>query len=1355
MPTATAPPQETKSRASAKAAAAPVARPDALADIDAAHADAAWAAINAYFDSDPYALTRHHLESYDHFLTEGVAEVVRSMNPMVMIKPEDGREVRVEVSIGEGGLTVDRPTILAPAPGAAGAPGATMRPLTPNEARLKDLTYAVRLYATLTVRYSVDGAAVGEPVTLPEPVCLGAVPLLLHSRHCALHGLPAAALRELGECPHDRGGYFVVDGREKVVITTETTVRNRLYLRDHGAADPKTRLTGTMTCTSETDTMPRTVHLRVRAARRPSARRGAGGPPATRPHAITVEIDHLVRTALPPSAMGRKVAGQARLEVPLATVFRALGVESDRAILEHVVYDVDAPDEASAVDFLRASLLEGHDAGVRTQRAAIAALAPHTAYGTPDDLKRVLEDNLFPNVGPSLGRKALQLGHVVRELVRAALQDGKGRVDRDDYVNKRLLTTGTIVSNLFRDLYFRLRHRLLNRLDVEYLSGAWRSRGATLEAGLRTLVGPVNVGALVQGDVVTDGMRRSFKGDWGGREVEGLDGLAGTDDGNDGLVQDLNRMSYLTYVSHVRRVNNPIDRSVKLVPPHRMLASQWGAVCPVESPDGPNIGLLKHLALLAEIVPRDGDLQAVRAALTSRGLLESLDAFDAASRAGGAGALSRLGGACKVLMNDTWSAVTFDPPAVVAAVRALRRTGAEGVSRSTSVMWDIVARELHVHTDAGRVCRPLVRADPATRSAVASFSAAAIQSAPSWSALYEGADAPLDRVDVEELRSTLVAMRPSIMACRTLDTFTHVELHPVSIFSAVTATYPMLHHNNAAYNVLCLAQFKQALGVYATSFLARMDTMGAVLTHAQRALVSTRVAERLADGQHAHGQNLVVAIAPYTGYNQEDAVILNRDSVERGMFNLTVYKTHRFEEEAAALVPAEAGTEGEAGGGGGEGGGGVVSRAVVFGNPADVEARGHGPVAGVRPDAGYGALGPDGAPRLNAEVLEGDVVMGRVEVTTTTHRPRGGGAPVTSTQRVDRSARAGRKHAGMVDRVVMYPSALDSSVRACKVRLRQTRVATLGDKVASRFGQKGVVGMLVPARDMPFCAGSGVVPDLMINPLGFPKRMTVTHLLECLLAKAGALGGRRYHADTFERLDVTGEAGDALEAAGLARSGCEVMRCGRTGDAMHADIFIGVNYYGRLKHMSADKFQSRARGRVNALVRQPVKAEGESGGLRMGEMEQNAMMAHGLAAFVKEAFVDRSDGHRSAIDAEDGVAVRDARLGTPHPRGDARDGLAPHVVDVAWPYAFKLLTQELAAMAVDLRLVTQAPRRGGGDEDEPPAAAALSEEEEDEDEDDGPGDAGESDDDEAFDDADGHGEELGADGDGGRAEQDA
>jgi DNA-directed RNA polymerase II subunit RPB2 len=1216
----------------------------------------AWAALDAYFRDTKYFVTEHHLRSYDDFVDRGMAETIRSMNPLTLVQEDAETKKRHSVSlfIGSERLFVDRPTVVDA--------GGVARPLFPNEARLKDMTYAVNVYADVRIEYSVDGQPLGEPVALEKPVLIGTVPIMLHSSKCLLRGMPPDVLREMGECPNDQGGYFVVDGREKVIIAQEEHVSNRLYIREGDASNDDVSHIGWIRCFSmdQTDVFPRTTTFRVRSRT------------ARRPNAIRVTVTHVD----PP--------------IPLFVLFRALGVESDRAIMEHVVYDVAAPEEQDVVEFLRACALDAADRGVVDQRSAIAALAPLTKYGTEANLRAVLTYDLFPNVPPDFSVKALQLGYMTRRIVRVVL--GKDDVPvRDDYANVRMQLSGFKLSDLFRDVYLRLYEYTTRALATEYYSGAWRQRG-----DFRSLVTAANIKHLVPPYIVTENIQKAFKGAWG------VDDEASADDIEEGVVQDLNRVSFLSYVSHVRRVNNPIDRSVKLADPHKMLASHWGCVCPVESPDGPNIGLIKHLAVLAHVTLAS-DARPLVDNLVESALVLPLRSFRD---------LGKLRGLCKVFVNDTWSAVTMDPPRLVEHVRTLRRGGA--VDRDVSIAWNIVKGEVHVHTDRGRCCRPLVRVDAGSRRPLLLAQDAA---AASWDTLFSAADrsnggklpratdakaiaalaaaaGPLELVDVEELMTLLVAMGPDYIERHPLNRYTHCELHPATILSLVTATYPMLNHNNAAYNVLCLAQFKQAIGTFCTNFNARMDTMGCVLHHPQRPLVSTRIADKLCHGRLAHGENLIVAVASYTGYNQEDSILLNLDSVERGRFNMTYFKTHRFQER----TPRFGGSAPLRRGGGGGGG----EAAVAFGNPARLAAEGKD-VRRVSESDRYANIGPDGMPVRNARVHEGEVLLGQVAVEAV-DVDGGDGSDARATVYTDRSVAAGRSHDGFVDRVFLYRSS--EGGRCAKVRMRQVRAPELGDKMGSRFGQKGVVGMLLRAQDMPFCHSSGLVPDLILNPNAFPKRMTVTHLLECLLAKAGSATGRRFNVDTFDRVDVVGEAAAALRAHGLHEHGDEVLYNGKTGEQVATKVFVGVNYYGRLKHMVKDKYQYRVRGKRAAVTRQPAKAlDGASGGLRLGEMERDVLLAHGMSSFLKESFMDRSDRYRAVVDAEQGVLAqsadqRDGRYAAA-PKGDDRDTRPPRFVSVEVPYAFKLLQQELQSMCIDARLEDSGCESGPSDADSP------------------------------------------------------
>ena len=1256
-----------------------------LIQLDDQHREAGWAAVDALFRHDPYIVSRHQIDSYDRFVGQGIARTLRDTQTIVLVKDDvedgGGRRIKAEVFIGRRSVSVDVPTVEED----DGKGGTRVRPMYPNDARLRDLTYGVNVYADVEVEYSYeDGQPLGDgkPVTFARPVRLGLLPLMLHSRYCVLHGLGPPALREIGECPDDRGGYFVVDGKEKVIVAQEAIVSNRLYVRRGEASNPDVAFMSYIRTDSESDRYPRTTTFYVRSPDAPS-----------RPGCISVVVTHLGQVR---GAAGSGGGG----DVPLFVLFRALGIESDRSIFEHIVYDLDAPNVRDVIEFLLPSARHAASIGVRDQRSALRLLAPRVPAG--DDLKRILVADLFPNMGTDLRLKALFLGHVVNETVGVVL--GKARAaDRDDYVNKRIEVSGFLLDKLFRDIYLRVRGDITGRLNGEWASGAWRASG-----DVRRFVNDGNLSAIFESERMTERLHSSMKGRWGPDADS-----AETDDNTDksGFVQDLTRVSLLSYISHVRRVNQTLPPGAKLDEPRKMRASQWGSLCPVESPDGGNIGIMNHLTVLASI-SMGGDVAGARRVIVGTGLTVDLGAFVAEGRIRG------LYGVCKVLLNDSWIGVTHKPAELVRTLRAARASGQ--LDRDASIAWLIVEGLLHVHVDRGRLLRPLAVVPAAAGSSPEAGSPRpappplplALASIDGYPGLFEGSPPALELIDVEELRTMLVAMRPSdVMVAATGrashgQRYTHCEVQPAAgMLSMSACTIPLLAHNKAPRGVFALAQFKQAIGVYSTAFQARMDTHAYILNSPQRPLVSTAVSDRLCHAGHSfvNGENVVVAVLTYTGYNMEDAILVNRDSVERGRLGVTCFETHTLRESATS-----------------------DGNTIVFANPvqrraegAEVEGMlGDGEDGG---DGPYRALNADGLPRPGACVGEGDVLVGRVEIPVAAGKGTGKASDTNETVRpsIDRSTRAGRKHGGVVDAVATFETpSRDAGLRTrtCKVRMRETRPPTLGDKLGSRFAQKGVIGLLLPARDMPFCSATGIVPDLIINPHGFPTRDTAGHLIECLLAKAAASEGRTVACNPLEsQFDALADARDTLRRLGMRETGDEVMTNGRTGEQIPCDVFVGVNYYGRLKHMVADKAQFRARGRVNAITQQPVKSSGQSGGMRIGEMEQNAVAAHGLSGFLKESFAERSDGHVMALDADEGVPAVARRRAF---RGAGVDGGPPRFADVQVPRAWRLLGHELDGMAIGMHMDT-GHMDGDSDGDGPAAGGNHSFDDENEEEDGG------------------------------------
>lgn len=1306
--------------------------------------DASHLVLDRYFEHNRYFATFHHLHSYNEFLQKGLRTIVRSMNPdfkmikkdVLMVKGEERTIVRsVQVIVGGDdeatGVYVDRPVVLDAKTG-------TTRVLFPNEARLRGMTYACNVYCDIRLDFEADGRPIGSKML--ERYRIGQIPLMLHSDMCVLHDQPSSVLKEMGECVWDQGGYFIIGGKEKVVVARESLVHNRLFVTRAPDADkpPFVEFYAKVSAVDpDGDLFPKTVHFLV-YKNDVSQKRNA--------------VDVMM-----PNVKGK---------LPLFVLFRALGLESDYDIFAaclgakmHVV--------SEQTHILRSCALAAARLGVFDQLTAAQYIVERTNYKTTERMKQILADDLFPNTGKAFDKKIVYLAYLVGKLLRACA-GVDNLTNRDTYEHKRVNVTGTKMASLFRDVYARFRKVARNMLDREYFSGPWRrNAGDNVEEvvlSLMNLVNASNVRTIFNASIVDVGMINSFKGQWNvddtanpGRENEFKE---------EGVVQELSRISYIAYISHVRRVvwagNVP-----KIKAPHLLYGTQWGAVCPVESPDGPNIGITKHLATLCHVTGFVNPNPLVQHLL-------DLELFlPLGTPLGDVGTAEREGGkktevekekeiatqrnevdidfdndmfAVRFIVNDILVG-TSSPKLAVAAERyllTLRRNGL--LHPMTSVLFQVFKGEFMIFTDAGRCARPLLVTemiappeepghthDPAqTRANVlrdqlprmswtdmllgslltAEQKAAVLPRSTGVAAtvFHPNADVThkylarrhedvktttealrrsagvLEFVDAEEMNVRLIAVAPLEFQKRPCQRYTHCEVHPSTILSLPAACVPFMDRNQAPRNVYSMAQTKQSMGLPFTNFDNRMDTMSAVLHYPQLPIVTTTFAERLCDGKLTYGENLIVAIATFTGYNQEDAVIFNRDSLMRGAFGTTHFHTVSFEEAVESkeriLVTnplLDAGID--------YGDERAAARAAT---PQEADA--------IRKERSedrrmrYASITDAGLPREGALLQEGDILVGRVHVLTELI-PTVDSVGFSRTEqreiRTDASVVVDRSTVGYVDRV-FYNGGKG------KVRINQIRVPEFGDKCASRHGQKGVVGMVVPGYEMPFSSVTGTTPDLIINPHAIPSRMTCGHLLECALAKLCTYAGKRVACDNFEKSDVLGTL---LENEyDIQKYGDEIMYNGRTGQQIPVAIFVGPTYYMRLKHMVADKINQRATGPMTAITRQPNKGRGKHGGLRIGEMEQQALQSHGAATFLREAFMERSDKYYMDVDANEGVPVAVSNPVTrqviPYEENNV------DVRRVAVPYAWKVMQQELQALGVDVRLLLDTDADEPADEDD-------------------------------------------------------
>jgi DNA-directed RNA polymerase II subunit RPB2 len=596
-----------------------------------------------------------------------------------------------------------------------------------------------------------------------------------------------------------------------------------------------------------------------------------------------------------------------------------------------------------------------------------------------------------------------------------------------------------------------------------------------------------------------------------------------------------------------------------------------------------------------------------------------------------------------------------DAQELVSQLRNVRRSNGD-INPETSIVWDIRHQEVSLYTDAGRVCRPLFivednriklkkeDVDSLHQRLATNFE---------WDTLISHGYVEL--VDTLEEETTLIAMYTDDVANARKDKninieYTHCEINPSMIFGICASIIPFPDHNQSPRNTYQSAMGKQAMGVYMTNFSVRMDTLAHVLCYPQRPLVVTHPIKYLRFKELPAGQNAIVAICCYSGFNQEDSVIMNQSSIDRGFFRSVFYRSYSCEEKKQP-----------------------------FGGCDEFEKPTPDLTRGMRKGGNYDKLDPDGFIAPGQFVTGEDVIIGRTTPLAEGEETQPG---ARYTKR-DASIMLRASETGVVDKVMLTTNA--EGYKFAKVRIRSERIPQVGDKFASRHGQKGTIGMAYRQEDMPFTV-DGICPDIIVNPHAIPSRMTIGHLVECLLGKVAAHTGEEAMATPFIVDQTVEKISQMLHEVGCQKYGNETMFNGHTGKMLNTQIFLGPTYYQRLKHMVDDKIHSRARGRTQILVRQPVEGRSREGGLRFGEMERDCMISHGAAQFLREALLDRSDKYTTHVCNQCGLlAIANLKQFKYECRGCNNQ---TNISQIDIPYACKLLFQELMAMSIAPRMFT-------------------------------------------------------------------
>jgi len=1101
-------------------------------------------ALRTFFKTVP--LVQHHLDSFDAMVGTRIPDFIRASNPHELELP-NGRYIRVFIGGKEGTVKWLPPT------------NEDGTAIVPHACRLDNTTYELTLIADIEVEYVMPSA---KTVTFKD-IEIGRIPLMLRSQYCYLTGLDGY---QYGECKYELGGYFVIDGAEKVLLTQETLGNNMFYAgvqkRKEGLED-----------TAYSD--DREYYAAIRSI----SENGSRGPFT---HFLVVPSEPTVNETDPNLGQDKRLSTITmpgfRNAIPLFSVFRALGLSTDKSIYESAMLGVPGSNR-SAYSHLFTQLVLSHEKYLQTNELTdMDLLARETRTKSKSEVVRCIHELMFPHLDDDLRVK----GYHLAKMLKMAMDQALGLEppsDRDSFSYKRLETSGDLFFTEFRRIYREVARGML--LDLDKQVNQFERK--TFEGNnLANVFQPETVNKYWKKYRMMNEFLKSFKGAWGGE---------------DGIAQELSRMSYAGTVSHLRRTNLNMDRTSNKKEPRRFHASQMGLLCPVDSPDGRNIGYVKSLALFARISTATPSAKVKE--LLKQNCIPLTDLSPS-------------------LWNPVWTPVFVNSELVCASLKteelyaSLLNARREGrIDYSVSLGWNRVLNVFTITCDSGRPIRPVYREGVTQQDLMA---------CKTWEEFLRYIDY-IDALETDTLRLSF-ALHPQLRS----------ELHTSFSLSALTCLIPFSDHNPGTRNAFAIAQTKQTCAWYHTNYRKRFDTIAVMLCNPQKPLTQTWMYNEMMGrgGCMPYGENVLVAITTYGGYNQEDSVMLNATSMRRGMFQSLYIHSYDFAEEM--LDPA------------------TQTHVEISNVTTDPDIK--------RKEADYSALDGEGVIKVGTMVTEQTVLVG---MRTPIRNPDG-----TVKSYVDSSHLPKKGQRGRIDGVYQY--ATRDGLKGIKIRIVEERYPVLGDKLGSRHSQKGTCGLILEEEDMPFTS-KGVRPDLIFNPHALPTRMTIGQWIESASSKLAPHLGAFVDGTPFTTKNRVQLLHHTLREQGFEPYGSEILYNGYTGEMMEAEIFMGPTYYQRMKHMVEDKINYRSTGPKKLLTRQPVEGRGDGGGLRIGEMERDALITHGMAKFTHESLMDRSDGVEMLFDAERGV------LDTSREK-------------IQMPYAMTLFLHELESMNLSVRVET-------------------------------------------------------------------
>jgi len=1091
-------------------------------------------------------IAKQHLNSFDEFLQKGLQEIINEINHIDI----ENAEYPYKIQLGR--IQFKQPRMMEL--------DGSITHITPAESRLRNVSYVAPLM--LEANVIEDGKTLETRF-----IHIGDIPVMVKSDACILRSFSDQKLIDHAEDPFDPGGYFIINGSERVIVGLEDLSYNKIIVDAEKVGGKKVY---------KAKVYSSIVGYRAKLE-------------------LVLKEDGLIVARIPGSPV----------DIPIITLMRALGLESDKDIASAISLNDEIQDELGG-SFEKTE--------IATSKDAIVYISKRIAPGMLEEfqIKRaetLLDWGLLPHLGkqPDNRKEKTQfLGEAVCKLLELKL----GWIepdDKDHYGNKVVKFAGQMLADLFRTAF-----RNLVR-DMKYqLERSGQKRGINA------------VSAAIRPGIISDKLNNAIAtGNWGRGRV--------------GVTQLLDRTNYLSTISHLRRVQSPLSRTQPNFEARDLHSTHFGRICPSETPEGSNCGLVKNLALSA-IISVSVSSEEIVEKMYEAGTAHFSDVKSSTKKDG-----------TRVFVDGKLIGYHKDGAKLVSSLREMRRSSKIHPHVGISIHepeQEGATKRLYVNCNAGRVLRPVIIIKEDKPALTQDLLDKMMKKLVSWNDFIRMG--VIELVDANEEENCLITLDD-----KNTKKYTHLEIFPSAILGAGASIIPYPEHNQSPRNTYESAMAKQSLGfstpMMNTSTYVRQHSM----LYPQTPIVTTRAMGLLGLEKRPAGQNCVVAVLPFDGYNIEDAIVLSKPAVERGLGRTFFYRIYESESKQYP--------------------GGMRDNFEI--PNAEDNLRGY------KGEKSYRLLEDDGIIATESNVLGGDILIGKTSPPRFMEEYRDQSS--TGPYRRDTSIGVRPSEVGTVDTIVLTQS--NEGGKMYKVRIRDMRLPEIGDKFASRHGQKGVVGILAKAEDLPYTA-SGVSPDVLINPHAFPSRMTVGMMMESITGKAAAMRGRKADASAFvgEKME---DVKDVMEESGFKYSGKEIMYDGRTGKQFPVEVFIGVVYYQKLHHMVADKIHARARGQVQMLTKQPTEGRARGGGLRFGEMERDCIIAYGASMILKDRLLDESDKSEIYVCERCGlVAYHDLKQRRYYCRVCGDKG---KVSSVSVAYAFKLLLQEMSSLNVAPRLLVK------------------------------------------------------------------